>query len=74
MDISLYLQKQRTDLKDKKRPSEAGDAQTAYDKEDKVLKLEENLLYDLLNYLQVIGYVQTVSSAAATTTTTTDDK
>ncbi len=49
----MYLQSQRKRVNDLTRPSRAGFQQDAYDKEVQLLRMEENLLFDLVNYLQV---------------------
>jgi len=49
----VYLQSQRKRVNDLTRPSQAGFQQDAYDKEAQLLRMEENLLFDLVNYLQV---------------------
>ncbi len=56
--LGLYLQSERERL-NRLIHLPQGPEQDAYDKEDHVLRMEEKLLYDLVNYLQVVGFIQT---------------
>ncbi len=47
--MGLYLAAERKRFSGLTRPPTAGPEQVAYDKEEKVLKLEENLLYQLVH-------------------------
>lgn len=70
--MSLHLVAERERFSGLTRPPTAGPAQVAYDEEEKVLKLEEKLLYQLAQYLQTIKYIKTNTESSATTTTDED--
>jgi hypothetical protein len=50
--------------------------QAEHDNDKKMLTMEEDLLYKLVDYLQVAGHIKTNSGSgsSATTTTTTDEQ
>ncbi len=56
------------EVNDLTRPSQAGFQQDEYDKEVQLLRMEENLLFDLVNYLQVVGLIQTNTKGSSATT------
>ncbi|CAF3536847.1 unnamed protein product [Rotaria sp. Silwood2] len=76
-DIGIYLQHEHNRLNSVTRPLTELE-QAEYNKEKKILTMEEDLLYNLVDYLQVTGRIKTNlesgSSATTTTTTTTDEQ
>ncbi len=48
--------------------------QAEYKNEKKVLTMEENLLYNLVDYLQVTGHIKTNPESGSSATTTTEEQ
>ncbi|CAF4202499.1 unnamed protein product [Rotaria sordida] len=73
-DIGIYLQHEHERLNSVTGPL-IERQQAEYDKEKKILTIEEDLLYNLVDYLQVTGHIKTnLESGSSATTTTTDEQ
>jgi hypothetical protein len=73
-DLSIYLQREDDRLNSVTRPlTELEKAE--HNKEKKILTMEEDLLYNLVHYLQVTGHIKTnLESGSSATTPTTDEQ
>ena len=58
-ELSLYLQNEQKRLNESISSSQREGVKAAYDKEMKILIKEENILYNLVEYLQDVGFLKT---------------